>query len=92
MKICTCGKDNTQHSILAPYPSMDGTCKAFSPRHELTLNGQATDQIWIMEDGPESHPIGIRLDEGDSGAVYLSRSQGRELAAQLLKSCGINLA
>lgn len=50
---------------------------------KLVLNGKATDHIWLMEDGPPSHPIGVRLDCGDSGTVYLSRSQALDLAEQL---------
>jgi hypothetical protein len=50
---------------------------------DLYLNGLATDHIWIMETGPESHPIGVRLDCGDSGVVYLSRPQAKDLAEQL---------
>jgi hypothetical protein len=38
-----------------------------------------------MEDGPESHPIGIRLDCGDSGVVYLSREQAADLHFQLTR-------
>lgn len=49
----------------------------------LVLEGEATDNIWIMEDGPESHPIGVRLDSGDSGVVYLSRAQAQKLAREL---------
>jgi hypothetical protein len=50
---------------------------------ELVLKGLATDHIWIMQDGPETHPIGIRMDCGDSGVVYLSLEQAKELAGQL---------
>lgn len=50
---------------------------------DLFIHGHSTDHIWLMEDGPESHPIGIRLDCGDSGAVYLSKLQARDLAEQL---------
>jgi hypothetical protein len=78
--------DNNLHPIFRQI--IEAHTGGAEPRKDLTLAGHATNQIWIMEDGPESHPIGIRLDEGDSGAVYLSRAQGRELAAQLLKSCG----
>ena len=49
----------------------------------LNLAGHATDHIWLMEDGPESHPIGIRMDCGDSGTVYVSREQAAELSSQL---------
>lgn len=50
---------------------------------ELSLRGLATDHIWLMEDGPETHPIGVRLDCGDSGVVYLSKAQAKELSEQL---------
>lgn len=49
----------------------------------LKLNGKATDNIWLMADGPEPHRIGVRLDCGDSGAFYLTRAQAKELAQQL---------
>jgi len=52
--------------------------------NDLFLHGLATDHIWLMETGPESHPIGVRLDCGASGVVYLSRSQAKDLAEQLL--------
>jgi hypothetical protein len=51
--------------------------------NKLRLSGLASGCIWTMEDGPESHPIGIRLDCGKSGTVYLSREQAAELAEQL---------
>ena len=50
----------------------------------LKLEGNATDHIWLMEDGPTSHLIGVRLDSGDSGTVYLSKNQAADLAFQLL--------
>ena len=56
--------------------------------NELFLHGLATDHIWLMETGPQSHPIGIRLDSGDSGTVYVSRSQAKDLAEQLLSFIG----
>jgi hypothetical protein len=49
----------------------------------LRLNGNATDHIWLMADGDEPNVIGIRMDCGDSGTVYVSRKQAAELAAQL---------
>jgi hypothetical protein len=52
-------------------------------KKELNLAGNATDHIWLMEDGPETHPIGIRMDCGDSGTVYVSKEQAAELASQL---------
>jgi len=50
---------------------------------ELTLDGKATDHIWCMADGDEPHVIGIRMDCGDSGTVYVTRDQAKELAEQL---------
>ena len=52
---------------------------------ELVLNGRATDHIWLMKDGPESHPFGVRFDCGDSGVVYLSQKQAIDLANQILR-------
>jgi hypothetical protein len=49
----------------------------------LHLNGNATDHIWLMADGDEPHVIGIRMDCGDSGTVYVSRDQAKDLAEQL---------
>lgn len=48
----------------------------------LSLSGAATDHIWMMED-VEGY-IGIRLDCGDAGAVYVTKAQAKELAEQLL--------
>lgn len=48
---------------------------------DLFLHGYATDHIWCMED-VEGH-IGIRLDCGDSGVVYLTHKQAKDLAEQL---------
>lgn len=50
---------------------------------KLKLEGRSTDHIWLMEDGPDSHPIGVRMDRGDSGVVYLSYSQAKDLSEQL---------
>jgi hypothetical protein len=50
----------------------------------LHLNGNATDHIWTMGDGDEPNVIGIRMDCGDSGTVYVTREQAVELATQLL--------
>jgi len=49
----------------------------------LHLHGKCTDHIWLMEDGPEPHTLGIRMDCGDSGAVYLTHEQAADLANQL---------
>ena len=53
---------------------------------KLMIQGNAGDPIWVMCDGQEPHVIGIRLDCGDSGVVYLSREQAKELADQLIKT------
>lgn len=52
-------------------------------KQNLSINGVAGSPIWTMVDGPESHPIGIRLDCGDGGAVYVSKEQALDLAEQL---------
>ena len=50
---------------------------------DLYIHGKATDHIWCMEDKPGF--IGVRLDCGDSGTVYLTYDQAKELASQLLE-------
>jgi hypothetical protein len=47
----------------------------------LNLSGKASDHIWCMED-VEGY-IGVRMDCGDAGTVYLTHSQAKELAKQL---------
>ena len=49
----------------------------------LHLSGKATDHIWLMED-VEGY-IGIRMDSGDSGTVYLRPLQAKYLAEELLR-------
>ncbi len=49
----------------------------------LWLNGKATDHIWCMADGDEPNVIGVRMDCGDSGTVYMTRDQAKDLAEQL---------
>ena len=49
----------------------------------LHLNGNATDHIWCMADGDEPNVIGVRMDCGDSGTVYLTREQAADLSEQL---------
>lgn len=49
----------------------------------LQIQGIAGDPIWVMCDGTEPYVIGVRLDCGDAGVVYLSREQATELAKQL---------
>jgi hypothetical protein len=48
----------------------------------LSLSGKSTDHIWLMED-VEGY-IGIRMDCGDSGTVYVTKAQAKDLAEQLL--------
>jgi hypothetical protein len=36
-----------------------------------------------MEDGEEPWVIGVRMDCGDSGTVYLTREQAKDLSEQL---------
>lgn len=52
---------------------------------DLRLNGKCTDHIWLMEDGEAPHTIGVRMDCGDSGTVYLTPKQALDLGNQLLK-------
>lgn len=55
-----------------------------APRdNSLRLQGKCTNHIWLMEDGEEPHVIGVRMDCGDSGTVYLTRVQAKDLAGQL---------
>jgi len=49
----------------------------------LWLQGRSTDLIWLMMDGEEPHCIGIRMDCGDSGTVYVTRQQAEDLIGQL---------
>jgi len=53
---------------------------------DLHLNGKASDHIWMMEDGEAPHIIGIRVDCGDSGTLYVTYEQALDLAKQLV-SC-----
>jgi hypothetical protein len=50
---------------------------------QLHLQGKCTDHVWLMEDGEEPSVIGVRMDCGDSGTVYLTRDQAADLADQL---------
>lgn len=52
----------------------------------LHLSGKSTDHIWLMED-VEGY-IGIRMDCGDSGVVYVTKEQAKDLAEQLLSFLG----
>lgn len=49
--------------------------EALDMNEGLRLNGKCTDHIWLMEDGAERHVIGVRMDCGDSGTVYLTRER-----------------
>jgi hypothetical protein len=61
-------------------------CECDCHRHgQLKLHGVAGSPIWAMRDGGECFPIGLRLDSGDSGVVYLSDSQAADLVEQLNK-------
>lgn len=53
---------------------------------DLYLAGKAGNPIWLMEDGEEPHVIGIRLDCGDSGVIYVTREQAMDLAKQLMST------
>lgn len=81
--------DSPGHHI-TPYHQTPGspaekvTCCCIPVLDEsLYLQGESTDHIWLMEDGKEPHVIGVRMDCGDSGAVYLTREQAKDLSAQL---------
>lgn len=50
----------------------------------LHLSGKSTNHIWLMEDGEEPFVIGIRMDCGDSGTVYVTREQAEFLAIELM--------
>jgi hypothetical protein len=52
-------------------------------KKDLFIHGHAGDPIWCMRESDEL--IGVRLDSGDSGTVYLTNEQARELATQLKK-------
>lgn len=51
---------------------------------KLQLQGKATDHIWGMVHAEEGVPyIGLRVDCGDSGTLYLTRSQAHEVIETL---------
>jgi hypothetical protein len=50
---------------------------------QLILQGKATDNIWAMMD--ENGLIGLRLDHGDAGVVYLTKEQARSVVDTLQK-------
>lgn len=51
---------------------------------DLNLSGTAGEPIWAMLDGKEPARIGLRLDCGDGGAVYLTDEQAFDTAVVLL--------
>lgn len=51
---------------------------------ELKIQGVAVSPIWVMEDGEAPATIGIRLDCGDAGVVYMTSEQASDLANDLL--------
>ncbi len=55
--------------------------KARQTELPLRLEGCSTDHIWCMEDIPGL--IGMRMDCGDGGVVYLTYAQAHDLASQL---------
>lgn len=62
---------------------------------ELAMKGicleYATDHIWTMEDKPGY--IGLRLDCGDSGVIYLTKDQAASVIAALAGHlCADNVA
>lgn len=65
----------TQHCLWTDIPTLKES--------SLHLHGKCTDHIWLMEDGSEPHVLGLRMDCGDSGTVYLTREQAADLADQL---------
>ena len=84
-KNCGC-TDGISHSLecQAEYAAtIAGERFVKSQPDDLRLQGKATDHIWIMEDGEEPNIVGIRMDCGDSGVVYLTRDQTRDLQEQL---------
>jgi hypothetical protein len=45
----------------------------------LLLSGHATDQTWAMLD--TDGLIGLRLDSGDAGVVYMTKQQAKQVIA-----------
>lgn len=64
-------------------PHDDGSAKL--DRAQLLIQGKATGPVWVLDDGTEPHVIGMRLDKGDAGVVYLTRDQALELGIALLR-------
>ena len=51
----------------------------------LRIEGRVSDPIWAMEDGDSSSPIGLRLDCGGAGVLYLSRKQAQQIIETLVQ-------
>lgn len=51
--------------------------------NELTLRGKANKPIWAMCDGEEPYALGLRLDSGDGGVVWMTREQAAEVVSAL---------
>src|SRR6266436_1592305 len=64
-------------------PERKGSTGMIKPSIDLQLQGKSSDHIWLMEDGEEPHVIGIRMDSGDSGVVYVTCEQALDLSKQL---------
>ena len=58
-----------------------GPCDSWLESVGMFLYGEAKGPIWAMEDRPGF--IGLRLDCGDGGTVYLTKEQAREVIAEL---------
>jgi hypothetical protein len=52
------------------------------PQESLHLAGHATDHIWGMAHGDDC--IGLRVDCGDAGTLYMTKEQAREVIDTLL--------
>lgn len=59
---------------------------------DLVLQGRATDSIWVLGDGQEPYKLGLRLDFGDCGTVFLTREQARQVATTLSRAITIETA
>src|SRR5208337_336367 len=68
-----------------PLPDPPTDAQDASNHPGLYLQGKCTDHIWMMEDGEEPHILGLRMDCGDSGAVYLTKEQAKYLSAELAR-------
>jgi len=59
---------------------------AWLKRVGLFLYGEAKGPIWTTADRPRL--IGLRLDCGDAGVVYLTKEQAREVINELKRWVG----